>query len=117
MSLEINGVIHSIGEITQITDNFKKREFALKTVDGDYEQHIAFQTTQDRTDILNYVKVGDAVTVKFNLQGKAYTKDGVTRYFNNLNAWRIEKAEAAAPQEVSVVSKATTEEPSNDLPF
>ena len=114
MSLEINGVIHQISEVAQITDTFKKREFVLKITDGDYEQFIQFQTTQDRTDSLNFVKEGDAVLVKFNLQGKPYTKDGVTRYFSNLNAWRIEKLNADAPKEEPT---ANAPEAFNDLPF
>ena len=115
MSLETNGVIHNISETTQVTDKFKKREFVLKTVDGDYEQFIQFQTTQDRTDSLNFVKEGDAVTVKFNLQGKPYTnKEGVTKYFSNLNAWRIEKLNADAPK-AGVTADAP--EAIEDLPF
>lgn len=114
MSLEINGVIHQISEVAQITDTFKKREFVLKTVDGDYEQFIQFQTTQDRTETLNFVKEGEAVLVKFNIQGKGYTKDGVTRYFNNLNAWRIEKLNAEKKEEIKPkVADHTIE----DLPF
>ena len=115
MSLETNGVIHNISETTQVTDKFKKREFVLKTVDGDYEQFIQFQTTQDRTDSLNFVKEGDAVTVKFNLQGKPYTnKEGVTKYFSNLNAWRIEKLNADAPK---AEPTANAPEAIEDLPF
>ena len=115
MSLETNGVIHNISETVQVTDKFKKREFVLKTVDGDYEQFIQFQTTQDRTYSLNFVKEGDAVTVKFNLQGKPYTnKEGVTKYFSNLNAWRIEKLNAEAPKAEAI---ADAPEAIEDLPF
>lgn len=113
MSLQTTGVLHLIKDEEQITDSFKKREFVLKIEDGNYEQFIMFQLTQDRVDLIDRYKEGDSVEVHFNLTGKPFTnKEGVTRYFNNLTAWRISKLEA-------VVENATVEESDDveNLPF
>jgi hypothetical protein len=39
------------------------------------------------------------VKVSFNIKGTAYVdkKDGMTKYITNLDAWRVENANAAAP--------------------
>ena len=111
MSLETTGVIHELYDEKQITDSFKKREFVLKITDGKYEQFVLFQFTQDRVDMLDKYKKGDSVTVSFNLSGKPYTnKEGETKYFSNLTAWRIQKEETEAPE-------APAEEHEENLPF
>ena len=58
--MEITGTIVEIFEEVVVSDKFKKREFVLKLVDNGYEQEIKFQTIQDKTTILNFVKKDDA---------------------------------------------------------
>ena len=114
--MEITGTIIEIFAEQVIGDkNFKKREFVLKVVDNGYDQEIKFQTIQDKTTILNFVKKDDEVKVLFNLGGRSWTnKGGVKNWFNSVTAWRIEKVGSDA---VVTSTPGTNVDPTNDLPF
>ena len=112
--MEITGTIVEIFEEVVVSDKFKKREFVLKLVDNGYEQEIKFQTIQDKTTILKFVKKDDEVKVLFNLGGRRWTKEGKTNWFNSVTAWRIEKAGSDA---VVTPQARTNVDPTQDLPF
>jgi len=125
MSYQLTGKIKVINEVKQVSDTFKVREFVV-TVEDKYPQDIQLQVVNDKCDVLNTFAVGSSITVSFNLRGKEYTKDGNTRYFNTLDAWKIEAGAAApagtapaptpvAETPVPVVNSPTTE--GDDLPF
>ena len=85
----------------------------LKVVDNGHEQEIKFQTIQDKTTILNFVKKDDEVKVLFNLGGRSWTnKEGVKKYFNSVTAWRIEKVGVE-----NDTAPAQSVDPTEDLPF
>jgi single-strand DNA-binding protein len=92
--MELTGKVILVKDLFQVTDTFKKREFVVETQetnnDQTYTQQIILQTIQAKTSMLDNISEGQDVTVQFNIQGKGFEKDGVTRYFNNLNAWKIE---------------------------
>ena len=90
----LKGELLVIGDTQQVSDAFKKREFVVNDSSGQYAQTIQFQAVQDRTDLLDRYKVGDSVEVTFFLRGREWTnpKDGVVRYFNSLDAWKVEAA-------------------------
>jgi hypothetical protein len=113
--MDITGTIIEIFEEQVVSDKFKKREFVLKVVDNGYEQEIKFQTIQDKTTILNFVKLNDEVKVLFNLGGRSWTnKQGKKDWFNSVTAWRIEKVGSDA---VVTSTQGTNVDPTNDLPF
>ena len=89
---QATGTVRAIMDTQQISDTFRKREFALEIQDGNYPQTVKFQTVQDRTELLDNLEVGQEVTVHFNLKGREFTRktDGTTDYWTNLEAWRIE---------------------------
>jgi hypothetical protein len=82
--LIIEGTIKVIGETQEFDSGFKKRQFVITTA-GDYPQDIAMEFFRDKCDVLNKYKVGDTVTVWFNVSGNEYNG----KYYVNLNAWRI----------------------------
>lgn len=91
-NLSVEGLVHEVGETQQVTDTFKKRELILKIVDKNpqFEEYVKFEATNDLTTLFDKVRVGDLVSVDFNLRGRPWTnKDGVTSYFNSLVAWRV----------------------------
>jgi hypothetical protein len=92
---ETEGVIRAIMDPQQVTDSFRKREFALEIDDGRYAQTVKFQLVQDKTALLDDFGVGQQVRVHFNLRGREYIRksDGEMDYWTNLECWRIEKAE------------------------
>src|SRR5690349_15117496 len=90
MSNTASGRLHIKGQTQQISDKFSKREFVIATTDQ-YPQFISFQLANDKTSLLDSANVGDEITVHFNLRGREWkSPDGVIKYFNTLDAWKIE---------------------------
>ena len=101
MAYDVTGRLHEIFDEQQVSEKFRKREFVLEVVDGQYPEHIKFQLVQDKTALIDPFKVGDEVKIAFNLRGRGFNKNGQMLYFTNLEAWRIEPAAgggASAPQ-------------------
>ena len=112
---EIKGSVKVLNETNVISDKFKKREFVLTDDNSEYPQDIQFQLTQDNCSKLDNVSVGDRLTVKFNLRGRAWNdpKTGNDRYFNSLDCWAIQKeGNTPAPQPIAM-----NEDEASDLPF
>jgi hypothetical protein len=121
--MQVQGQLKHKFDTQTVSDKFKKREFIL-TTDGTtpYPQHLSFQCTQDKCELLEQHNVGDEVEVHFNLRGREWNGPQGVKFFNTLDAWRITSiakgSEAPqgvtyqAPQGASVVSNDT--EP---LPF
>jgi hypothetical protein len=107
----------------QVSEKFRKREFVITDNSSQYPQHISFQLTQDKCSLIDNSKVGDEIKVFFNLRGREWKspKDGEMKYFNSLEAWKIEKAGAAtsssAPVSEPDVTSFSASEGENDLPF
>ena len=96
MTFEITGKLYEIFDEQQVSATFRKREFVLEIQDGNYPQYPKFQLTQDKCNLLDNFQTGQEVKVSFNLSGRGYNKNGVTTYFTNLSAWRLEPASGAA---------------------
>ena len=97
--MNLKGTIKEIFDTQHISDRFTKREFVVEYIDNpQYPQYIKFEMTQDKCVLLDQYKVGDEVDVQFNVRGRAWTNpQGVTQYFNTLQAWRLDAASASAP--------------------
>lgn len=117
MSFDITGILVKKYETETKGESFRVRDFVIKANDGgQYDNFVKFQTTQDRTAIIDDLNEGDEVKVHFDLRGREYQE----KYFTNLNAWRIEKVSAAAPAAAPVAAAPAAEpvaEASSDLPF
>ena|SRR5690606_31420362 len=89
--MEIRGKVHEIGNVIQVTDSFKKRELVLAYSENpQFVEYITLQSVQDRVTIFDNLRIGQDISVDFNLKGRPWTnKDGQTTYFNTLVAWRI----------------------------
>jgi hypothetical protein len=75
-----------------VSDRFQKREFILTTeANTPYPQHLSFQVTQDKCNILDQYNDGEEIKVQFNLRGREWNGPQGVKYFNTLEAWRIEK--------------------------
>jgi hypothetical protein len=87
--MEIKGKVAFIGEKQTISDKFAKREFVLETAEQ-YPQLILIQATNERCGILDKLTLGQDVTASINLRGRKWTdKDGNDKYFNTIEAWKI----------------------------
>jgi hypothetical protein len=124
--MEVSGKIKMLGESKNVgSGSFLKRELVV-TTDEQYPQHILVEFVQDKCDLLNNYQVGDAVKVSINLRGREWVDpQGVTKYFNAIQGWRVEKLGAAAPAQATPMPAAETfapaenfkEEEHDDLPF
>jgi hypothetical protein len=133
---KLTGTVKLISETQQISEKFSKREFVISETSSMYPQDILFQATQDKCSLLDSVKVQDQIEVSFNLRGREWTSPTVeVKYFNSLEAWRIEKAgqgssipsdgpspmslgsEPTASMSASNNANSESTEESDDLPF
>lgn len=72
---------------------FSKRDIVIQT-EEQYPQDISIQFTQDKCDLLDMYKVGENVTIAFNLRGKPggwVNPQGETKYFNTIQGWKIQR--------------------------
>ncbi|HLP53723.1 MAG TPA: DUF3127 domain-containing protein [Fluviicola sp.] len=94
---KLSGTLKVKNDTVQVSEKFSKREFVLTDASSMYPQDILFQLTQDKCNLLDAFNVNDQVEVSFNLRGREWTSpQGEVRYFNTLDAWRLEKVGAAA---------------------
>ena len=112
MNFTQRGTIKVILDTVQVTEKFAKREFVITESTSMYPQDLVFQAAQDKCDMIDGFKVGDTVEVSFNLRGREWiSPQGEAKYFNTLDAWRIEKVEGSLS---SLPEDMATED---DLPF
>lgn len=119
---QAEGTLRAILDTDQVSDSFRKREFALEIEDGKFPQTVKFQAVQDRTEMLDAFSVGQQVRVHFDLRGREYTRkrDGVTDWWVNLDCWRMEPLEdgaAASAPEVSHSDTVSDGEFDDEIPF
>lgn len=129
---KITGTVKVIMDTVQVSDSFKKREFVLTDGSGMYPQDILFQLTQNNCALIDGYNVNDQIDVTFNLRGREWTNpQGEKKYFNSLDAWRVERSMGAAAQPTQSVQAAqptqpvitpetasyTVESEGDDLPF
>lgn len=125
---KLTGTLKVIKDTMQITEKFSKREFVINDASSMYPQDIIFQAAQDKCAMLDNFQVGETVEVSFNLRGREWTSpQGEVKYFNTLDAWRIEKAgqgmPAGGPSDMNLDSMPSTGSAStetaadDDLPF
>jgi hypothetical protein len=130
---KLTGSIKMINATVQVSDRFSKREFVVSDTSSQYPQDILFQSTQDKCSLLDQFQVSDQIEVSFNLRGREWTSpQGEIKYFNTLEAWRIEKVgqgmPAGGPSAISLdpsdfpaesgkKAATSTNEEDDDLPF
>lgn len=90
--MEINGRIKKMFETQTFASGFRKKEIVVTTQEQ-YPQDILIEFTQDKIDLLNPVSEGDEVKISINIRGREWINpEGVAKYFNSINGWRLEKA-------------------------
>jgi single-stranded DNA-binding protein len=99
--MEVTGIIKVKYDTNVVSERFKKRDFVLTVEPGSpYPQHVSFQVVQDKVTMLDGFNVGDEVKVLFNLKGREWTSpQGEVKYFNTIDAWRIEKLGSGQSQQ------------------
>jgi hypothetical protein len=89
---------------------YTDRLLVLRVAPGKYEQLVPFEIRDKQADDLRALRVGDVVTVHFNLRGRKWTdRNGVDKYFTSNQAWKLSVASKAPPPPAAG--------PDDDLPF
>lgn len=98
--MEVTGILKAKFDTNVVSERFKKRDFVLTIEPGSpYPQHVTFQLVQDKVTLIDNVNAGDEIKVLFNLKGREWTSpQGEVKYFNTIDAWRIEKVGAGQSQ-------------------
>ena len=129
--MEVTGTLKVKFDTQKVSDRSQKREFILTTeANTPYPQFVSFQVTQDKCSMLDQFSEGDEIKLQFNLRGREWNGPQGVKYFNTLEAWRIERMQpgsapsASAPAN-SAATGSTTPPPvfssnindNDDLPF
>ena len=95
---EVTGRLAVKGETKSFGANgFTKREFVIET-DSQYPQLIQIELIKDKCSLIDSIKIGDELTVSYNLNGRSWTNpQGEVKYFNSVQGWRIDKANQVPP--------------------
>ena len=88
---KLTGKIIVLNDTQTFASGFTKREFVVETPDEKYPQPLKFESTKVGCDKLDAFRVGDEVTVEFNIRGNEYNG----KYYISLAAWKVEKTESA----------------------
>ena len=130
--MEVIGTLKVKFDTQRVSERFQKREFVLTTeANTPYPQHVSFQVTQDKCSLLDQYNEGDELKVQFNLRGREWNGPQGVKYFNTLEAWRIEKLQGsqagAQPQSAAATggnpnpapafSSGNISNDNDDLPF
>ncbi len=121
--MEITGKIKKIDETKTFgASGFRKREIVV-TTNEQYPQPLMVEFVQDKCDLLNNYKVGQDVKISINLRGREWINpQGEAVYFNSIQGWRIEGAQAVEPgstppdESFETTADIDDNEP-DDLPF
>ncbi|MEM6738052.1 MAG: DUF3127 domain-containing protein [Bacteroidota bacterium] len=118
----VEGKVLEKFDTQEIKETFKKREFVLEYAENpQYPELLKFELIQSNCDQLDPINIGDSVTVNFNLKGRKWTDPkGEAKYFNSLQAWRIDKKESIDQEKPPSASEEWIKEDfsgDDDLPF
>ena len=121
MSYELEGKLFVKEDTTVISDKFRKRDAVILKETNNagqvFTDHVKFQFTQDKCDLLDAYNVGDEVKISFNIRGNKWEKNDKTSYFNNLDAWRIEKVSEPSYPQTTPNPQIGDDKKVDDLPF
>ena len=109
----MTGTITKIAELKVISDTFSVQEFILN-VPGDYPQDIKFQVANKTLEYLKPELIGKECKITFDIRGRGVQGKG---YFNNLNAWKIEKTAMNASSEQPPPAGPDVGDGPDDVPF
>jgi len=109
MTYEMTGTVKTVMEPQTFASGFCKREFVLDTGEK-YNNEIKFECVKDKTALLDNVREGDELVVKFDVQGREYNG----KYFVSLVAWGVHNHSDRVDSGEPAVDSS---EPADDLPY
>ena len=98
--IKITGQVYHVGQVEQVSEKFRKREFVIKT-NEQYPQLVLLQVVNDRCELLDSLRLNDNVDAFINIRGREWTdRNGARKFFNTLEAWQVTFASISNRPEV-----------------
>jgi len=121
---QLTGTVKAIGDTQSFASGFTKRQFVVTTDDDKYPQDIALEVAKDKCALLDAYRVGDPITVDFNLRGNEYNG----KYYVQLAAWKLDRQDGGRerqapppaqprPQQKQAQTQAEDCQEDDDIPF
>ncbi|MDR1403093.1 MAG: DUF3127 domain-containing protein [Tannerellaceae bacterium] len=124
--MEITGKIIAVlpaqGGVSKTGNEWKKQEYVLETHDQ-YPKKVCFQLFGNDKIEQAAILAGENLTVHFDIDSREYNG----RWFTNINAWKVERANTGVPPAVTPDNFAPVglssapdfplPSPTDDLPF
>jgi len=112
MSFTIKGKILSIGEVKNFDNGAKAIDYQVETNEQynnlySFEMYKGAEHVEHIDNFIKYNKVGDQVSVEFNVR----TNDYNGRFYTSLSPWKVDKLDQAQPVQDSIVTDDTDELP------
>lgn len=94
--MEITGkiivVLPESSGVSKANKPWKKREYVLETLDGQFPQKIHFDFFGERADQYP-LQVGQVIKLSFDINSREYNG----RWYTNISGWRAEEVSEVAP--------------------
>lgn len=92
MAYEITAKVEKVLDVQEFSSGFYKQTLVLRT-DGNYPQSIPIEFMKDKTSLLQNVRTGDRVMVKFDIGGREWNG----RYFSQITGFYLRVDESSSP--------------------
>jgi len=88
---------------------WRSQDFVIEETTGNYPKKGCFNVYGDKVDLLTHLKIGDMITVHFNVDASEWQG----KWFPKLSAWKIEQGAGgqAAPTQQAAAAPAPTYTP------
>lgn len=96
-------------------ESWKSQEFVIENTEGQYPKKMCFNVFgEDKIKSFD-IKLGEELKVSFDVDAKQWQE----RWFNSINAWKVERVGATATNSTQSNTNTATsnEQVSNGLPF
>lgn len=123
MACKDSGKIISVSGVESGTSagtgkEWRKVEFAIEWGDK-FKNQLCLTAFNDKVDQVQNLSIGDNVTVEYTANSRPWTKDGVTKWFHNINLVGVNidvdgGNQSYTPNSTGLVQNEPDE---NDLPF
>lgn len=110
--MEITGKIIQIlpetSGVSRAGNNWKKREYVLEYMDGQYAQKIMFDFFGDRADQYP-LTIGQEIKLSFSIESREYNG----RWYTSVRGWRAENIDGAPIAQAATAAPSQAPAPSN----
>ena len=72
MSTKVNGRVHTIGAPQKKSDKLTIQEVWVETTDGKFTEVLPIQFVNDKTELIQNLRVGDEVEIGINIRGRVW---------------------------------------------